>query len=85
MIDIERRIAMSEVTFIKPNGAYACLTQALPEVVIGLGKDRAEKYVTKMAKDPDFSDGIIRPTQKTTIVIIERFIGFMRKMEDERL
>lgn len=73
-----------ELTPIPTDVAYATTTQKLPDVILGLGKQQAAKYVSEMYQDPEFSDGVIKPTQKTTIVIISRFIEFLRKMDAEK-
>ncbi|MDK6688287.1 hypothetical protein QP246_02285 [Aerococcus urinae] len=68
-----------------PHGkVYACTSQKLPELFQGLGKQQAEKYVKHMYRNPDFSDGVIKPTQRTTIVILERFIDYLRYMDDQK-
>lgn len=73
-----------ELINIPQNAVYACLTSELPNVIKGLGVKSAYEYVNKMYQDPEFSDGIIKPTQRTTIVIVERFMDFLRKMDNEK-
>lgn len=62
--------------------AFACITSKLPDVILGLGKQQAQAYVREMYKDPNYSDGVIKPTNKTTIVIISRFIEFLKAKEE---
>ncbi|MCR8969302.1 hypothetical protein [Facklamia sp. 7083-14-GEN3] len=73
-----------ELTPIPQDVAFATTTQKLPDVILGLGKQQAAKYVSEMYQDPEFSDGVIKPTQKTTIVIISRFIDFLRKKDSTK-
>lgn len=63
---------------------YACTTQKIPEVIPGIGRQQAEIYVRKMYEHPDFCDGVVRPTQKTTIVKLNRFMDFMQWMDDNK-
>ena len=73
-----------ELNPIPTDTAYACITSKLPEVIIGLGKQQAQVYVREMYQDPNFSDGVIKPTNKTTIVIISRFIEFLKSKEEAK-
>lgn len=66
------------------NFVYACRTQELPDIFYGLGKAQAEQYVKAMYRNPEFSDGIIKPTQRTTIVILGRFVDYLRYMDDQK-
>ncbi|RYC97896.1 hypothetical protein [Facklamia hominis] len=73
-----------ELNPIPTDTAFACITSKLPEVIIGLGKQQAQVYVREMYQDPNFSDGVIKPTNKTTIVIISRFIDFLKSKEEAK-
>lgn len=73
-----------ELNPIPTDTAFACITSKLPEVIIGLGKQQAQVYVREMYQDPNFSDGVIKPTNKTTIVIISRFIEFLKSKEEAK-
>ena len=73
-----------ELNPIPTDTAYACITSKLPEVIIGLGKQQAQIYVREMYQDPNYSDGVIKPTNKTTIVIISRFIEFLKSKEEAK-
>lgn len=73
-----------ELTPVPTDTAYACITSKLPEVIIGLGKQQAQVYVREMYQDPNYSDGVIKPTNKTTIVIISRFIEFLKSKEEAK-
>lgn len=73
-----------ELNPIPTDTAYACITSKLPEVILGLGKQQAQIYVREMYQDPNYSDGVIKPTNKTTIVIISRFIEFLKSKEEAK-
>ncbi|EKB54501.1 hypothetical protein [Facklamia hominis] len=73
-----------ELNPIPTDTAFACITSKLPEVIIGLGKQQAQVYVREMYQDPNYSDGVIKPTNKTTIVIISRFIEFLKSKEETK-
>ena len=73
-----------ELNPIPTDTAFACITSKLPEVIIGLGKQQAQVYVREMYQDPNYSDGVIKPTNKTTIVIISRFIEFLKSKEEAK-
>ena len=73
-----------ELDPIPTDTAFACITSKLPEVILGLGKQQAQVYVREMYQDPNFSDGVIKPTNKTTIVIISRFIEFLKSKEEAK-
>lgn len=73
-----------ELNPIQTDTAYACITSKLPEVILGLGKQQAQIYVREMYQDPNYSDGVIKPTNKTTIVIISRFIEFLKSKEEAK-
>lgn len=73
-----------ELNPIPTDTAFACLTSKLPEVILGLGKQQAQIYVREMYQDPNYSDGVIKPTNKTTIVIISRFIEFLKAKEEAK-
>ena len=73
-----------ELNPIPTDTAFACITSKLPEVILGLGKQQAQVYVREMYQDPNFSDGVIKPTNKTTIVIISRFIEFLKSKEEAK-
>lgn len=66
------------------NGVVAFKPEDVDRVIVGLGVQSARQYVDLMRKDPDFSDGVIKPTQRTTIVILHRFLEFLRKMDDSK-
>ncbi|KAA9296579.1 MULTISPECIES: hypothetical protein [Aerococcus] len=63
---------------------YACTVSAIPEIFRGIGKQQAAKYIKEMYLNPEFTDGVIKPTQRTTIVIISRFIDYLRYMDDQK-
>lgn len=73
-----------ELNPIPTDTAFACITSKLPEVILGLGKQQAQIYVREMYQDPNYSDGVIKPTNKTTIVIISRFIEFLKSKEEAK-
>ncbi|WP_311432232.1 hypothetical protein [Facklamia hominis] len=73
-----------ELNPIPTDTAFACITSKLPEVIIGLGKQQAQVYVREMYQDPNYSDGVIKPTNKTTIVIISRFVEFLKSKEEAK-
>ncbi len=73
-----------ELNPIPTDTAFACITSRLPEVILGLGKQQAQVYVREMYQDPNYSDGVIKPTNKTTIVIISRFIEFLKSKEEAK-
>ena len=73
-----------ELNPIPTDTAYACITSKLPEIILGLGKQQAQVYVREMYQDPNYSDGVIKPTNKTTIVIISRFIEFLKSKEEAK-
>ena len=73
-----------ELNPIPTDKAFACITSKLPEVILGLGKQQAQIYVREMYQDPNYSDGVIKPTNKTTIVIISRFIEFLKSKEEAK-
>lgn len=73
-----------ELNPIPTDTALACITSKLPEVILGLGKQQAQVYVREMYQDPNYSDGVIKPTNKTTIVIISRFIEFLKSKEEAK-
>ncbi|MDK7187961.1 hypothetical protein [Facklamia hominis] len=73
-----------ELNPIPTDTAFACITSKLPEVILGLGKQQAQVYVREMYQDPNYSDGVIKPTNKTTIVIISRFIEFLKSKEEAK-
>lgn len=72
------------MTFKVVEGAIASTPKMLPQVIIGLGEEQAEKYVREMYRNPEFSDGVIKPTQRTTIVMIDRFFDFMKWKDDRK-
>lgn len=61
-----------------------CITSELPTFIKGLGKQQCKLYVAEMYQHPDFHDDVIKPTQKTTVVNINRFIEFLKTKEEER-
>lgn len=61
-----------------------CITSELPTFIKGLGKQQCKLYVDEMYQHPDFHDDVIRPTQKTTLVHINRFIEFLKAKEEAR-
>lgn len=65
-------------------GILAITTSEIPNYFVGIGKQQAIKYVSEMYVHPDFSDGVIRPTQKTTLVLPNRFLDFLRFKEEKR-
>ena len=71
-----------ELVPLPTDTAFACITSKLPEVILGLGKQQAQVYVREMYQDPNFSDGVIKPTNKTTIVVISRFMEFLKAKEE---
>lgn len=73
-----------ELNPIPTDTAFACITSKLPEVILGLGKQQAQIYVREMYQDPNYSDGVIKPTNKTTIVVISRFIEFLKSKEEAK-
>lgn len=73
-----------ELNPIPTDTAFACITSKLPEVILGLGKQQAQVYVREMYQDPNYSDGVIKPTNKTTIVIISRFVEFLKSKEEAK-
>ncbi|KAA9219175.1 MULTISPECIES: hypothetical protein [Aerococcus] len=63
---------------------YACTTSEIPEIFRGIGRQQAAKYVQAMYRNPEFSNGVIKPTQRTTVVILSRFVDFLRYMDDQK-
>lgn len=61
-----------------------CIASELPTFIKGLGKQQCKLYVAEMYQHPDFHDDVIKPTQKTTVVNINRFIEFLKAKEEER-
>lgn len=66
------------------DGIYASTISKLPTLFLGLGKQQCRNYVNQMELDPEYADGVIRPTQKTTIVIVDKFVDYLRKMDEGR-
>ena len=62
-----------------------CITSELPNFIKGLGKQQCKLYVAEMYQHPEFHDDVAKPTQKTTIVNIKRFVDFLKTKENERL
>lgn len=54
------------------------------DCIAGMTEEHARKYVRKMQLDPDYSHGIIQPTQKTTIIEVDVFVDYLRKMDEEK-
>lgn len=65
-----------------PEGVIAAKTSRLPDLFPGLGKQQCQQYVAAMYLNPDFSDGVIKPTQKTTVVVVSRFLDYLRYMDE---
>lgn len=65
-------------------GVIAFKPEDVDRVIVGLSVQSARQYIDLMRKDPEFTDGVIKPTQRTTIVILNRFLEFMRKMDDNK-
>lgn len=61
-----------------------CKLADIGDCIAGMSEEHARKYVQKMQLDPDYSHGIIRPTQKTTIIVVDVFVDFLRKMDDQK-
>lgn len=66
------------------NKIYACTTAEIPNIFQGIGKQQAVVYVKAMYSNPDFSDGVIKPTQRTTVVILKRFVEYLKYMDDQK-
>lgn len=62
-----------------------CITSELPNFVKGLGKQQCKMYVSEMYQHPEFHNDVAKPTQKTTVVNIKRFVDFLKTKENERL
>ncbi len=73
-------IKWQEPSFVPP---YATVSK-LPDILAGLGKGQCQKYVALMKQEVEFCDGIIQPTQKTTLVDIGRFIQFLKYMDERK-
>ncbi len=58
--------------------------QALPQIFLGLSERQAVDYVSEMYQTKEFADGVIKPTSRTTLVLVDRFIDFMRYKDDQR-
>lgn len=58
-----------------------CTTSEIPNVFKGIGKQQAFVLVKEMYAHAEFSDGVIRVTNRTTVVLIDRFIDFLRWKE----
>lgn len=65
-------------------GVIGVKVSQLPDYFVGLGKQQVELYVREMYANPEFTDGVIKPTQKTTIVLLDRFISFLRYMDEQK-
>lgn len=65
-------------------GVVAFKAESVSEVIIGLKAQNAKQYINKMRNDPEYSHGVICPTQRTTIVLLQPFLEFMRKMDDNK-
>lgn len=61
-----------------------CKLSDIGDCIAGMTEDHARKYLREMELDPEFAHGIIRPTQKTTILEVDVFINFLRKMDDKK-
>ena len=62
---------------------YATIKE-LPTIFYGTSERQMRMYVDQMKMDSEFRDAIISPTKRTTLVNIERFTEYLRKMEDEQ-
>lgn len=65
-------------------GAVAFKLEDVSQVIVGMSPESARQFVQKMRLDPEYSDGVIKPTQRTTIVLIHRFLEFLQKMDDQK-
>lgn len=77
----EISLPAEKIVYVHPEWV---LTQKLPLVFIGIEKRNAEKLVSEMYKNPKFSDGIIKPTQRITLVNVDKFTEFLRFKDEER-
>ena len=51
----------------------------------GLGKQQTQKLVDEMYKIPQFADGVLRISGKTTLVIKKRFSDFLKWKNEQYL
>lgn len=65
-------------------GVYASTVSNLPNLFAGLSERQCREYVNAMERSPEYSGGVIRPTQKTSLVVIETFVEYLRHMERTR-
>ncbi|KAA9231687.1 MULTISPECIES: hypothetical protein [Aerococcus] len=75
---------LAEIEVPDKNLVYACITSEIPYIFQGIGRQQAAKYVNAMYHNPEFSDGVIKPTQRTTIIIISRFVDYLRYMDEQK-
>ena len=70
---------------VVPDKADYCITSKIPEHFDGIGTQQAIKLVAEMYVHPDFSDGVAKPTQKTTVVKKDRFWEFLKWKDEVKL
>ena len=58
--------------------------QNLPQVIVGISEQVATLYAKEMYENPEFTDGVIKPTQKMTLVDPHRFVEFLRYKDANR-
>lgn len=58
--------------------------QDLPKVFVGVGKQTCERFARLMYDNDDFSDGVMKPTTKLTLVEYDRFVEFLKYMDDTK-
>lgn len=66
------------------DGVLCCRNTSLPQIFVGLSKRQCVDYVEQMEQDEEFSDDVIRVTQKTTIVVVASFLDYLKKMQRTR-
>ena len=59
-------------------------TQQLPNWFDRMGRRQAEDYVLEMYKHPKYSDGVVKTSQRSTFVIPDRFIDFLKHRADSQ-
>lgn len=74
-------VAPEKMVYVQPEWV---ITQKLPLVFIGIEKRNAEKLVAEMYKHPDYSDGIMKPTNRMTLVNVDKFVEFLRFKDSQR-
>lgn len=70
-----------KIIYVQPEWV---VTQKLPLVFVGIEKRTAEKYVSEMYTHPDYSDGVMKPSNRLTLVNVERFVEFLRFKDSDR-